>query len=140
MNKTTILIALVAVLLVASVAAIQPLPKGSCTWTRPATEYRPEKTFPGVWVRLSTGAVECRTVGKRHRPIPASAPIEASAPEPVVVPEPVPVCDNVTVCHKEQVKVDDWCWNPHRQGKHWCGWHWECKDVCVTNEVCALPV
>lgn len=132
MNKIICIGFLVVLLCVGSVLGFyQSLPRGSCSWIRPATQYRPERVFVdgGVWVRNSLGVVFCSPTGNNRHGLVVSAPI------------PVPICTPVSVCHNETKRVCGWekvdfcVWN---HGHRDCDkvWSWKCHNE--SKQVCDL--
>ena len=154
-HKTLIILGLVAVVLAISVIAYEPIPKGTCAWTRPATEYRPERTFMGIYGRLSDGSISCFLPGRSHtKPKAKINPFTCN--DVTTCDEAVcettqtceeyaqvevceePVCEEV--CTTEKVKVwKETCWYDHKHKKHCSyGWVWEDKETC--EDECAEPV
>lgn len=127
MKKTIYVLGLVALLTLSMVLAAKIDYKARCDYTRPATEYRPERTFPGigVYAAMSDGSLTC-IVPKRHR----------AAPQPVLVVEeeskPEPKCEEVKTC--EWVK-DECKWYAWHHGHKTCIL-WDYDYVCETKTVC----
>lgn len=120
------LISLFIALLVCTVAvsAIE-LPKGPCTWIRPATEYRPEREFTGVWGRYSDGSIRCFSPGSN---------------KPKIIKEKTPVCTESTTT-VEICETKELCEPPV------CHWKWKClywkHYGCVSSKhywICEEPL
>jgi hypothetical protein len=127
-----------------------------CEVIRPATQYRPEKSFGfiGVYGRLSNGEQICflPSMNKRSTSVKPSKTVcemQTTCSEAVCNTENTgcqvynyeTVCETLTECktecHKEKLwkKTCDW-----KHGKLHCdyGWVWEnvCKEECQDKEVC----
>ena len=89
---------IIAVLLCCVIVnAIEPLPKGPCIWTRPSTEYRPERNFTGVYGRFSDGSIRCFSPGSSYSPLFSGG---GGNVEPNQPPSPPPVNPPCKCCHK----------------------------------------
>jgi hypothetical protein len=114
--KSAIYIGL-ALLLVSSALAAIPLPKEKCNWVMPATEYRQERTFQGVWGRLSDGTLTCFMPGKHKKTITT----------PVIISQPVPVCYDIV--KNQSVEKEFVCkgfgWRMH------CAWEYAYETFTV---------
>lgn len=163
MKKTILITSLVAILAITLVSAWQIDYKERCDVVRPATEFRPEKVYPGIGVWGVTverfGNTYYRTLtcfvpdnGGSHKKKSNS---QTSNPPDTCEPTTIEICNDVEVCnpfryescenvkkcheecHREKVwkKTCNW-----KCGKMHCeyGWVWEkvCKNVCHTVKEC----
>jgi len=133
-NKIMIGIGMAALLtlLIMSVAEATPLDgqaNGKCTWTREGNEYRPTRTFQGVWGRFSDGNIKCFSPGNNWQEPKETTPTETCKEE----------------CHEETYEEckEKCVWIPHCN--KWNGWkckNWEWKEHCwnkcqeKTREIC----
>jgi hypothetical protein len=120
MKKTTMLfIALAAMILISAISTkAEALPKGSCTWTRPAlytgwdkeTITRPTRDFQGVWQRYH-GEIVCGPSGSKHKKA-QEAPVIIPA-TPIVIPPVAPPEAPIEHCFiKNELSCDLEC-RPH---------------------------
>ena len=122
--------------LVSAGPVIPTVCRGACEYTRPATEFRPSRTFFGVWSRMSTGLCQCVPPSRKKTPIVVPAP---AVVVPAVVPTPEPVCHTEQKCRAERVcewerewkRVCEW----HR-GRMDCEWKWDWDFNCHNVETC----
>jgi hypothetical protein len=141
MNKATIIIGILALVLIGSAIAYTPLNyRERCEIVQSATEYRPERSFGmiGIWGRTSNGEAVCFI----PRSKPKITPVVEATPEPT----PEPICHDVTTCNWGWVKEwdCDYEWTCHHQcwkTYNWhfeevCEWDWNWKKTCNTHQVC----
>jgi hypothetical protein len=157
MNKAVYVLFAALILAAVSVSAIENLNglyKYRCEIVRPATEFRPEKSFGyiGILGRLSDGSLTCFLPSRpRTKTAPATVVVvptqDNNGVDPVCTQKEVcedktsQVCHNEPCCREECHKEKSWkqtCeW---KRGKLHCnyGWVWTdvCSQVCVDHEVC----
>lgn len=140
-NEYTLRVGLAALLclLIINVAeAYIDLPRGTCNWVRPATEYRPEREFQGVWGRLSDGSIICFSPGRaRHKEV------TPTPTAPVCTTTSTEVCEDVETCEEECGWEKTWKYTCRWQcppGKMVCnhGWVWDyvCEEECHFEQEC----
>lgn len=139
MKKTTLLIAIVALLTISLVSAYEINYKARCDFIQPATEYRPERVFPGIGIygRLSNGNLICFLPQIRHKPthppIVVHTPVitnntNSTTPISNNTNSTTPNCHNETVCnnscHNETTTCKTWnyeqqCHNEQTTCRHY---------------------
>jgi len=143
MNKTLVLLALISLLVGSTIVSAVVIDYGArCDITRPATEFRPEKTWYGIGIY----GITVEKIGETYYPtmtcfLPSGRHKETCTSKIVTTCDDVEVCEDVDVCkdfcHWEKY-CDRWCgWGCNR----WCcdwDWHRVCHEVCHTDNVCHI--
>jgi len=133
MKVKTIIFVLIALIITSIIVIATPLDgqaKGKCNWIRPGNEYRPERTFQGVWGRFSDGSIKCFSPGNNYETETVETAIATTCKEE---------------CHEETYEEckEKCVWIPHCN--KWNGWkckNWEWKEHCwnkcqeKTREIC----